>query len=89
MSKSMKAIEVTGQVDSDGHLHLDEQLTTVQAGPVRVILLVPENPDIIEETDWLRTAATNPAFDFLNDPAEDIYRPSDGKPFNADMKFGG
>ena len=83
MSKSMKAIEVTGQVDSEGHLHLDELLNAVQPGPVRVILLVSENSDI-EETEWLQTAAKNPAFDFLSDPAEDIYSPSDGKPFNAE-----
>ena len=88
MSKSMKAIEVTGQVDSEGRLHLDERLNAVHAGPVRVILLVTENPDLIEETDWLRNAATNSAFDFLNDPAEDIYSPSDGKPFNADINVG-
>ena len=64
MSKLMKAIELTGQVDSEGRLHLNEQLTAVQAGPVRVILLVPEDPDI-EESEWLRTASANPAFDFF------------------------
>ena len=36
----------------------------------------------IDETDWLRAAATNPAFAFLNDPAEDVYTLADGKPFH-------
>lgn len=34
-----------------------------------------------DETEWLRAAARNPAFDFLSDPAEDIYSPKDGQPF--------
>jgi hypothetical protein len=36
----------------------------------------------IDEIEWLRAAATNPAFDFLKDPEEDIYTLEDGKPFN-------
>ncbi len=34
-----------------------------------------------DETDWLRAAAHNPAFDFLSDPEEDIYSLADGEPF--------
>lgn len=37
----------------------------------------------IDESEWLRAAATNPAFDFLKNPEEDIYTLDDGKPFNA------
>ena len=33
------------------------------------------------ELEWLKGLARNPAFDFLEDPAEDIYSLSDGKPF--------
>jgi hypothetical protein len=29
----------------------------------------------------MRAAAKNPAFDFLKDPEEDIYSPTDGRPF--------
>ena len=46
----------------------------------------------IDEMTWLRAAATNPVFDFLKDPEEDIYTLADseavatqgasGKPFN-------
>ncbi len=36
----------------------------------------------LEEYEWLKAAASNPAFDFLNDPEEDIYTLADGKPFH-------
>jgi tetratricopeptide (TPR) repeat protein len=36
----------------------------------------------IDESEWLRAAATNPAFDFLKEPEEDIYTLDDGRPFN-------
>ena len=77
----MKAIEVTGNIDEQGHLHLRDTLPHLAAGPVRIIVLVPEEEEI-DENEWLRNAARNPVFDYLNDPAEDIYTLSDGKPFN-------
>ena len=80
MEKAMRAIEVTGTVDEQHQLHLDEPLPI--AGPtwVRIIILFPEEADI-DEREWLRSAAMNPVFDFLKDPAEDIYTLADGKPF--------
>ncbi len=41
-----------------------------------------EIPDEIDEQEWLQAAASNPVFDFLKDPEEDIYTLADGKPFN-------
>lgn len=41
----------------------------------------------LTEQQWLRAAVTNPAFDFLHDPAEDIYTPSDGKPCHVECKW--
>lgn len=38
-------------------------------------------PEDIPEREWLQAAAANPAFDFLDDPREDIYGPEDGRPF--------
>ena len=32
------------------------------------------------EEEWLKAAMSNPAFDFLKDPREDIYLPTDGRP---------
>ena len=78
---SMKAVEITGTVDEQGQLHLDERLDIPRPGRVRVILLFPEDADISEH-EWLRAAASNPAFGFLADPAEDIYTLADGKPFD-------
>jgi hypothetical protein len=80
MDIEMKAIEVTGTVDEQGQLHLDEPLTILGPRRIRAILLFPEEADI-DEHEWLQTAASNPAFHFLKDPAEDIYTLSDGKPF--------
>ena len=31
------------------------------------------------EEEWMRAAASNPVFDFLKDPAQDIYRLEDGE----------
>lgn len=81
MESAMKAIEATGTVDEQGQLHLDEPLATSAPGKVRVILLFPEDADI-DEQEWLRNAANNPAFDFLKDSAEDVYTLADGKPFH-------
>ena len=80
MELAMKAIEMTGTVDEQGHLHLDEPLTVPASSRVRIILLFPEEADI-DEHEWLRGATSNSAFDFLKDPAEDIYTLADGKPF--------
>ena len=67
MELAMKAIEMTGTVDEQGHLHLDEPLTVPASSRVRIILLFPEEADI-DEHEWLRGATSNSAFDFLKDP---------------------
>jgi len=48
---------------------------------IRVIILLLEEMDI-DETEWLKLASINNAFDFLKEPEEDIYTSSDGKPFH-------
>lgn len=42
------------------------------------VTILPEG----DEMEWLKAASKNEAFDFLKDPEEDIYTPSDGKPFH-------
>lgn len=79
MEITMKAIEVMGTVDKKSQLHIDEPLPIAGPSRVRVIILFPSED--IDEREWLRAAAANPAFEFLNDQAEDIYKPTDGKPF--------
>ena len=79
--EAARAIERTGVVDAKHQIVLDEPLPIAQATRVRVIVLFPDDTEI-DEAEWLRAAATNPAFDFLRDPAEDIYTVEDGKPFH-------
>ena len=81
MDNTMKAIETTGIIGEQRRLVLDEALPIAEKSKVRVIILLPEESDI-GETEWLKTAASNPAFDFLKEPEEDIYTREDGKPFH-------
>jgi hypothetical protein len=76
----MNAIETTGVVDAQHQLRLDQPLPIAQESRVRVIVLLPEEPET-SEAAWAKAAATSPAFDFLEDAAEDIYTVADGKPF--------
>lgn len=78
----MKAIETTGLVDEQGHLILPERVHLSVSGKVKVIVLAPD-PESPDETEWLKAASKNEAFDFLKDPEEDIYTSTDGKPFHA------
>jgi len=76
----MAAIEVTGAIDKHCQLELDQLLPV--PGPMRVRVIILYSLDEWTETEWLQAAARNPAFDSLNDPQEDIYSLTDGKPFN-------
>lgn len=76
-----KAIETTATIDKDRRLVLDEPLPVEGPAKVRVIVLLPENDDV-DESEWLRAASENPAFEFLVEPGEDIYTLKDGKPFH-------
>ncbi len=88
----MKAIEAHGMVDGDGRLIVKKRIPLPASASVRVIVLAPDDEDAPgdgldnepDERAWLRAAAAGGAFDFLNDPAEDIYAPTDGKPFHDD-----
>lgn len=82
MEVTMTAIEATGTVDEHHQLQLDGLLPISGPMRVRVLVLYPLT-DEWDEAEWLRAAARNPAFDFLNDPEEDIYSLADGKPFHA------
>jgi hypothetical protein len=80
----MRAVEAMATVEEDGQLRLDQPLPAGGPERVRVFLLFPEDNDI-EEKVWLAAGVSNDAFDFLNDPAEDVYSPSDGKPFEYEV----
>lgn len=85
MSTALRAIETTGLLEAQRRLWLDTPLpvSVVDPIPVRIIVLFPEEIyEEISEPEWLHAAATNPAFSFLKDAAEDIYTLSDGRPFD-------
>ena len=77
----MRAVEVDGEIDAEGHLHLNETfLASGRPQRVKVLVLFPDDDEIDEQT-WLSNASKSPTFGFLRDPKEDIYSLSDGKPF--------
>jgi len=77
----LTAIETTGTIEQSGRIVIDETFSVNAPTLVRVIVLFPESEDL-NEREWLQAAAKNEVFDFLNDPDEDIYSLSDGKPLD-------
>ena len=83
MNLPVRAIETTGVIDEKRQLRLDTPLPVVGPGRVRIIVLFPEEEyEEISESEWLHAAATNPVFDFLKEPQENIYTLADGRPFD-------
>ncbi|WP_192822325.1 hypothetical protein [Rufibacter sp. LB8] len=76
----MRAIEATGKIDKQGNLRLDNPLLMREKN-VKVIILLSDEEEQ-EEKLWMKAMATNPAFDFLHEAEEDIYKLTDGKPFH-------
>lgn len=83
MQTQMTAIELTGTIDEHNQLHLDSLLPITGPKRVRVIVLTTDEEEISED-EWLKSAAKNPAFQFLHDAAEDIYTLEDGKPIEVE-----
>ena len=76
----MKAIAINSKTDEHGNLKIEYPLNKKDTD-VRVIILLDDeysSPD--DEKPWLQSISKNPAFDFLNDPGEDIYTCKSGKP---------
>ena len=84
MENTLTAIEVTGTIDEYRHLKLDKRLPIPGPMRVRVIVLYPVTEEI-DEKAWLRAASNNPAFDYLREPQEDIYSPTDGATFSDEV----
>ena len=84
METAMTAIEMTGSIDENRQLQLDGSLPVSGPMRVKVIVMYPLT-DEWDETEWLRAAAHNPAFDSLNDPEEEIYSMADGEPFRDEV----
>ena len=84
MNVASRAVETTGRIDEEHRLVIAEPLPVDGPQAVRVIVLLSEPAEAQEfgEQEWLRAAASSPAFDFLKDEREDIYSLSDGRPFH-------
>ena len=77
----MKAIEIKSKTDKNGYLKLAYNLDLANSN-VRILILLDEDSDQDDEQLWLDSISNNDAFDFLNDPDEDIYSPNDGTPLD-------
>ena len=75
----MQALETVGTIDKQGHLILSKPLE-FRNKVVKIIVLIADDDDTIENEEWLAALSSNPAYDFLKDNDEDIYTLSDGKP---------
>jgi hypothetical protein len=73
----MRAIEVTGSVNEDGFIALDQPIVITKPRHFRGILLLPDT-DITEE--WSPMAIDASLREYLDDPEEDIYTLEDGEP---------
>lgn len=77
----MKAIEINSRTDKNGHLKINYKLDKSDKKVRILILIEEEQTESDEEKIWLNSISGNPSFNFLKDPAEDIYSPNDGEPF--------
>jgi hypothetical protein len=80
----MKAIEIKAKTDNTGNLKLDIPLERKNR-QVKILILFKEDDELLDDENlWLYSNSNNPSFDFLNEPAEDIYSLNDGEPINHD-----
>ncbi len=77
----MRAIEIKSKTDKTGYLKFDYNLNKSDRN-VRILILLDDNSEQDEERLWMKAISKNPEFDFLNDPAEDIYSLTDGDILN-------
>ncbi len=78
----MRAIEINSKTDKAGHLKIDYKLNQSERNVRVLILLDDDSYQQEEEKLWMNSISKNPSFDFLNEPAEDIYSLKDGEPIN-------
>lgn len=75
----LTTIKTTGMANAN-QIVLDESLPNDEPMRVGVIVFFENGEEDISEDEWLKAAASNEVFDFLKDPAEDVYTLADGKP---------
>ena len=77
----MEAFEKIVHFDEEGNLllQLGKDFSKKEA---KVVVLIKD--DEITEKEWLSVAMKSGAYDFLKNPAEDIYTMEDGVPYKSD-----
>jgi hypothetical protein len=83
MAVNLSVTELSGKIDANGKLSVDETLPVHGPVPVRVWVMLESENDDIDEKLWLTSLSNNPALSDLTDPTEDIYTLKDGKPFRS------
>ena len=78
MIAQVKSYEIEGIIDKDHHLVISKELPVMGPKKVKVIVLV-EDDNLGEGTDFLRAVQDGGSFDFWNDPEEDLYTLEDGR----------
>lgn len=69
------------QAHFDGQQIVLDEPYNLPANARLLVTLLDDSSSIETEEDWLRAVSSSDAFDFLADPAEDIYTSADGEPF--------
>ena len=72
---------VTLQAHFDGQQIVLDEPYELPRNASLMITVLPGSPEVESEDAWLRIAASSEAFQFLADPAEDVYTTADGEPF--------
>lgn len=80
LNKKMEAIEKLVHFDEEGNatLSLGKNFSQKEA---KVVVLIKD--DEVTDKEWLALAMKGGAFDFLNDPGENIYTMEDGIPYKS------
>jgi hypothetical protein len=84
METELSALEISGVINQNHQIELDEPLPIDSDTRVRVIVLYL-NDDGFTEKEWLQNASKNEVFDFLKNDSEDIYTLEDGKPITDEI----
>jgi hypothetical protein len=76
----MATVALSAHYDGE-HIVLDEPFD-LPVNASLVVTVLPTSAEMDAEDTWLRAIAASGSFDFLADPAEDIYTAADGQPFH-------
>lgn len=80
----MNTVRYNTVINENAELHL-----TLEPGmknkPVKVFIISDDEEEDLSMQELKMLIRGNPVYDFLNDPAEDIYTINDGKPYKHDI----